>query len=261
MILVSCIVPMYNSSKTILRALESIINQNFIGELQIVIVDDGSFDDSVALVQEFIKFNKEFWIDIIRKQNGGVSSARNEGMKFAKGQYIAFLDSDDFWLPEKLKLQIEIMNSDNNIDLLGCMADDNILDKYLGKKVDRILLLSPFNYTIKTILITSTVIFKKNVYDRIGGFNLDMKYCEDMNYWLRIMQYFNCYLLNQSLVVMEHNNQMKHAGGLSSKMWEMEKGELHNLALINKIGLINKVQYIFSVIFSLLKFARRRLFY
>ena len=260
MILISCVVPMYNSSKTIVRALESIKNQDFIGKLQIVIVDDGSSDDSVSLVENFITFNQDLWIDLLKKENGGVSSARNEGMRLAKGDYIAFLDSDDFWMADKLKLQCGTMSSNKNIDLLGCVADGNILKCYLGKKVDRIILLSPFKYTIKTRLITSTVFFKKSVYDSIGGFDVAMKYSEDMNYWLRIMEHYNCYLLNESLVKMEHNDNMKHAGGLSNKLWEMEKGELSNIKYVYNAGMINEIQYVTALTFSFLKYMKRRLF-
>lgn len=260
MILISCIVPMYNSSKTIIRALESIKNQNFIGKIQIVVIDDGSSDNSLSVVENFININTDLWIDLIKKENGGVSTARNEGMQFAKGQYIAFLDSDDFWMPEKLQVQFDTMSANEHIDLLGCNADGNILNRYLGLKADRIILLSPFKYTIKTLLITSTVFFKKSIYDTIGGFDINMKYSEDMNYWLRIMERFNCYFLNESLVVMEHNDNMKHAGGLSNKLWEMQKGELFNIRSIYKMGLLNNLQYFIALNFSFLKFLKRRLF-
>lgn len=260
MILVSCIVPMYNSSRTILRALESIKNQNFSGKLQIIVVDDGSTDNSISIVEDYIIINDDLWIDLIKKENGGVSTARNEGMKSAKGVYIAFLDSDDFWMPGKLQLQYDTISSNDHIDLLGCSADGNVLNRYLGVEVGRIILLSPFKYIIKTLLITSTVFFKKSIYDSIGGFDINMKYSEDMNYWLRIMKHFNCYFLNESLVIMEHDDNMKHAGGLSNKLWEMQKGELYNIKSVYKMGLLNNLQYIIALNFSFFKFIKRRLF-
>ncbi|SHM61980.1 glycosyltransferase family 2 protein [Flavobacterium saccharophilum] len=261
MAIISCIVPMYNSSKTIVRALESIRKQTYEGQLQIVVVDDGSQDDSVLLVEDFKSKNNKLWIDLVKKENGGVSSARNEGLKYIKGDYIAFLDSDDIWLSEKIKLQLNAIMENSSIDLLGSTLDDIILTKVLGRKVGRLIPLKPFGYAIKTQLVTSTVFFKREVYEKIGGFDENMKYSEDMNYWFRAMEFFNCYLLNIPLVIMEHNNNMKHAGGLSNKLWAMEKGELMNIKYIYNKGQINFGEFIFASVFSFLKFLRRGVFH
>lgn len=255
--LISCIVPMYNSSKTILRALESIKNQTYNGEFQLIIIDDGSLDNSVSIVEDFKKKNSDLWIDVIKKENGGVSSARNMGMKYAKGDYIAFLDSDDEWLQEKILLQLETIILNPEIDLIGCTVDGITLKKVLGRKVGLLIELSPFSYIIKTQMSTPTVFFKKEVYKKIGEFDETMKYSEDMNYWLRCMEHFKCYVLNVPLVTVERNNIMKNCGGLSNKLWAMEKGELKNIKYIYEKGLINYFQYIFARLFSLLKFIRR----
>ena len=260
MTLISCVIPMYNSSKTILRALESIKNQTYQGKFQIIVVDDGSNDESVFLVEKFKKDNLNLWIDLIKKENGGVSSTRNLGMKYAQGEYIAFLDSDDHWLTAKIELQLEVMNSCKNIHLLGCTRDGVIHKRILGRKVGRLVPLAPLRYVLKSQLITSSVLFKREVYERIGGFDESMKYAEDMNYWLRSMEYFKCYLLNMPLVVMEYNNDMKHSGGLSSKLWDMEKGELKNIREIYNKEQINFGEYIFASVFSFFKFIRRSLF-
>lgn len=256
MTLISCVIPMYNSSKTILRALESIKNQTYQGEFQIIVVDDGSYDDSVSLVEDFKNRNFDLWIDLLKKENGGVSSTRNLGMKHAQGEYVAFLDSDDEWLKEKMELQLEVMISHPYIYLLGCTYGI-ILKRILGRKVGRLIPLEPFGYVLKSQLITSTIIFRREVYERIGGFDESMKYAEDMNYWLKSMEYFKCYVLNRPLVVMEYSNDMKHSGGLSNKLWAMEKGELKNIGYIYNKGHINFVQYIFASAFSFLKFIKR----
>lgn len=260
MTLISCVIPMYNSSKTILRALESIKNQTYQGKFQIIVVDDGSNDESVFLVEKFKKDNLNLWIDLIKKENGGVSSTRNLGMKYAQGEYIAFLDSDDHWLKEKIELQFNVMISQQNIHLLGCTGDGVVPKRVLGSKADELIPLEPFGYALKSQLITSSVLFKREVYERIGGFDESMKYAEDMNYWLRSMEYFKCYLLNKPLVVMEYNNDMKHSGGLSSKLWDMEKGELKNIREIYNKEQINFCEYIFASVFSFFKFIRRSLF-
>lgn len=258
MTIISCIIPMYNSSKTIIRALDSIRKQTYQeGVLQIIVIDDGSTDNSIDLVQDFKRTYSTVNITLLKKENGGVSSARNEGLKYAKGNYIAFLDSDDIWLNNKIKLQLDTIIENPNIDLLGSTFDDITFTKVLGRKVGKLIPLKPFGYAIKTQLVTSTVLFKRDVYDKIGGLNESMKYSEDMNYWFRAMKFFNCYLLNIPLVVMEHNNNMKFGGGLSNKLWEMEKGELLNIKYIYMNGQINFGQYIFASLFSLLKFIKR----
>lgn len=260
MTLISCVIPMYNSSKTILRALESIKNQTYKGRFQIIVVDDGSNDQSVFLVEEFKKDNLDLWIDLIKKENGGVSSTRNLGMKYAQGEYIAFLDSDDHWLKEKIDLQFNVLISQQHIHLLGCTRDETILRRVLGRKVGELIPLAPFSYVLKSQLITSSVLLKREVYERVGGFDESKKYAEDMNYWLRCMEHFKCYLLNSSLVIMECKKDMKHSGGLSSKLWDMEKGELKNIREIYNKEQINFGEFIFASVFSYFKFIRRGLF-
>lgn len=257
MILVTCIIPMYNSSQTILRALNSIKFQNFDGSFQIIVVDDGSIDNSVILVEKFRDENLDLCIDIFKKKNGGVSSARNFAMDHATGEYIAFLDSDDEWNKEKIQIQIEIMVKNPQIDLLGCRNSTSTSVTLPQSDNLPLIKLNSFNYVLKTSLITSSVIMRRLIYVEIGGFNENMRYSEDMNYWLRAMQKFNCYLLVLPLIILESNNLVKHSGGLSTKRWEMEKGELENIKYIYKTKQINLMQYFLATVFSLLKYLRR----
>lgn len=93
----SIIIPVYNAAKFIARCIESIINLNLIN-VEVILIDDGSTDDSVSICQSYItSYN---WIRLLKKTNGGVSTARNKGLDVAKGKYIFFLDSDDFVTPE-----------------------------------------------------------------------------------------------------------------------------------------------------------------
>src|SRR5690554_8078017 len=105
--MISVIIPMYNAEKTILNALNSIKNQTYKDDFEILVVNDGSIDKSVDCVEKFKKENPEWKIELIHQTNQGVSSARNKGLKVAKGEYIAFLDADDEWLPEKTEKQMK----------------------------------------------------------------------------------------------------------------------------------------------------------
>lgn len=105
--MVSVIMPMYNSEKYIEVSIQSVINQTY-PYWELIIVDDCSNDRSVNIVEKYVKLDKRLKL-LNSKKNSGVAKSRNQGIKLAQGRYIAFLDSDDVWLPEKLKYQIEFM--------------------------------------------------------------------------------------------------------------------------------------------------------
>lgn len=138
-IVVSVIIPMYNSERTIERALNSVVNQTYQGNIEIIVINDGSQDNSLNLVKEYKKkLNKEnIEIFIINKKNGGVSTARNEGLRKAKGKYIALLDSDDEWLKTKLETQIELLKNNSKIDFLGSQVNYRE-SKIMFKKISKL---------------------------------------------------------------------------------------------------------------------------
>lgn len=108
--LVSVITPMYNAQKYILDTIASVQAQTY-SRWEMIIVDDGSADGSVEAVREAAA--KDSRIRLIRQENSGVAAARNRGIKAAKGRYLAFLDSDDLWRPEKLERQLALMEKQN----------------------------------------------------------------------------------------------------------------------------------------------------
>ena len=135
---VSVVIPMYNSEKTIEQVLGSVISQTAISEIaEIIVVDDGSTDSSALLVEEFIRTHPTSSILLIRQPNGGVSSARNHGIRIAKGEYIALLDSDDLWMPQKIERQLQILNNNPEIVFLGSAY-------YLGLKKQAVKLTLPW---------------------------------------------------------------------------------------------------------------------
>ena len=101
---ISVIIPMYNAQNTIIKAIESVFNQKCNYNIEIIIINDGSLDESVNILKDYLLNHKhKSSVKIISKKNGGVSSARNEGLRIAKGEFIAFLDSEDQWLENKLE--------------------------------------------------------------------------------------------------------------------------------------------------------------
>lgn len=252
--MISVIIPMYNSANTIERALQSIVTQDYDGLVEIIVVNDGSKDNSVQIVEKFIEFNKEVTIKLILQENGGVSKARNTGLKNAKGDFVAFLDSDDAWFTNKLSNQMKILRDNVNIDLLGAAFEGF----YFTKNREGDLFNVKFkNLIFKNYFQPSTVILKKNVIDKIGLFDESQKYAEEGNFFFRVSQEFNCFFYNKKLIVYGDGKQGFGVSGLSANLKEMEKGELKNLKFAYKNNWINLFTYAYAVSFSILKYIRR----
>jgi glycosyltransferase involved in cell wall biosynthesis len=106
--LVSVIIPVYNGARYLRAALSSVFAQTY-QPFEVIVVDDGSIDDSGVIAQSFSD------VRYIRQENQGVAAARNHGIEAARGDFFAFLDQDDLWTPEKLKLQIEYLLNDQDL--------------------------------------------------------------------------------------------------------------------------------------------------
>ena len=115
--LVSVIIPTYNSGVYLKEAVESVLDQDY-PNLEVVVVDDGSTDDSLILLTKY--FDR---IQIVKSQNFGAGSARNLGIQASSGEYLAFLDSDDKWIQNKISLQMNKM-FDENLDLIYCAGQE-----------------------------------------------------------------------------------------------------------------------------------------
>lgn len=253
---ISVIIPVYNSSKTIGNTLNSIKNQTFL-PFEVIIIDDGSTDNSVDVIFDFINSNITLDIQLIKKENGGVSSARNAGIRIAQGDWIALLDSDDEWLPNKLERQIEVINKNSEIDFLGTNRNGECFETILWKKLSHLTKISPKLLMVKFIFVVPTIIFKKEIISTIGYFDETQKYAEEGNYFIRITQKFNCFLLNESLVITGGGKDHYGHSGLSGNLKEMEKGELRNIKYAYNLGIVNYFQYVILVVFSVFKYIRR----
>lgn len=247
---------MYNASKTIRATLDSVKNQSY-KDFEIIIIDDGSTDDCASLVEAYIIENPELEINLIKKVNGGVSTARNMGLKNSSGKYIAFLDSDDEWLNGKLERQMEVLKQHPEIDFLGTTRNDEHFDKVLWKHFSLLTRIGAKFLLVKFIFVVPTIIFKSEIIDNIGYFDESQKYAEEGNYFIRICNKYNCYLLNESLVITGGGKAHFGASGLSGNIKEMEKGELKNMKYAYNLGIINILEYYLLVMFSLLKYLRR----
>ena len=116
--LVSVVIPLYNKESYIIQTLQSVLNQTY-SNLECIIVDDGSTDKSVEITSRFISDNKLSW-SLITQVNSGQTQARNRGIHEARGEYIAFLDSDDLWPVDKIELQVEAIEKNSKSVLVLC---------------------------------------------------------------------------------------------------------------------------------------------
>jgi glycosyltransferase involved in cell wall biosynthesis len=184
---VSVIIPIYNRADLLPRAMSSVLNQTF-QDFELIIVDDGSTDNTKQVVEEFQKKDKRIKY-IWQENSGGPAKPRNIGIKDSQGEYIAFLDSDDDWLPEKLEKQLEIFekNRQTNLGFVGCNAlivKEDKIQEYKTPKYKNIL---PKILEGCFIWSCSSVIIKKLVLDKVGFFDENLKIGDDWDMWIRII--------------------------------------------------------------------------
>lgn len=252
--LISVVIPMYNAEKTILRAINSVINQTCDQPVEIIVVNDGSKDNSENVVSNFIRENPNVNLKLISQVNGGVSKARNAGLKNVKGDFVAFLDSDDEWFSDKLEKQIKIFQTNSEIDFLGAGFEGFRLN---NKKEGEIVKIDFRKLLFKNYFQPSTVVFRREVFDVIGYFDESQRYAEEGNFFLRIAHEYNCYFLNSNCIVFGDGKEGFGVSGLSSNLKEMERGELKNLRFVYRQSWIGVFTYLIAVTFSILKYFRR----
>ncbi|WP_296876834.1 glycosyltransferase family A protein [Thomasclavelia sp.] len=221
---ITVVIPMYNSQKTIIRTLDSICNQTGINYIkEIVLVDDGSTDETYNIVNDYRNHAKTN-VRIIKKENSGVSSARNIGIKSCDTKWIAFCDSDDFWVPKKLAVQANFINNNIDVDFVGTNHTKKVL-KILGKKIDTIHKATVKELCIKMYPQTSTVLIKKKVCEKCGYFDEKQRYSEDANFFIKVAHDFNYYYIPEQLVIYDNHQGESRKSGLSRNLKEMHKGE------------------------------------
>ncbi|NVP03315.1 glycosyltransferase family 2 protein [Photobacterium damselae subsp. damselae] len=254
---ISVVIPAYNSSSTIIKSISSVKNQKLIDstDLEIIIVNDGSTDNTEYLVREYIS-NNSGNIVIINKDNGGVSSARNLGIKESTGEWIAFLDSDDEWLPNKLQKQIDVINSTHGVNFIGCARNNEVLS-VLGRKIETLYEASCHDLLVKMFPQTSTALVRKDILNIVGYYDETMTHSEDGELWLRICAKGGFYYLPNSLVMTGNGKDNFGHSGLSANLNKMYHGNVKilKMALQNKI--ISYWKYFILRIFYGLKHLRR----
>lgn len=197
--MLTVIIPLYNKVYTIAESVNSVLSQSF-REFELIIVNDGSSDGSLATLSSI----KDSRIRIFSKVNGGVSSARNFGIRNAKYDLIAFLDADDIWDKDFLEQMLIFRGSHSQASIFA----SNILLKSNNFKKNAInfiqsgYVIDYFKVALDHAIVTSSsVIIEKKVFDEVGFFNEDLRSGEDLDMWYRIINKYQLAFLNVPLAV------------------------------------------------------------
>ncbi|MCM1257605.1 MAG: glycosyltransferase [Roseburia sp.] len=182
--LVSVITPVYNAEKYIGKTIESILSQTY-QDIELILVDDCSTDNSEKIIKKYCKKNSNI-VYFKQKTNRGAAVARNTALKIAKGRYVAFLDSDDIWYPEKTKKQLELMlekESPFSYTAIEMINDQGNLVK--SKRNVRTSI--DYKYLLhNTMIATSSVIIDRNV---LGDFQMPLRRGgQDYATWLMLLR-------------------------------------------------------------------------
>jgi glycosyltransferase involved in cell wall biosynthesis len=231
---VSVIIPTYNRGWIIKEAIDSVLAQDYT-EFELIVVDDGSTDHTSDVLCSYRNV-----IKVLSQKNKGVSAARNRGISEASGKFVAFLDSDDLWLSQKLSVQIEFFNQ--TPDALICQTEEvwirnglRVNPKKRHKKPSGMI----FKPSLELCLVSpSAVMIQRTLFDTVGGFDETLPACEDYDLWLRISCRFPIHLIDTPLIIKRggHDDQLSKGAGL-------DKFRIRAIEKIIKSGLLSGDQH------------------
>lgn len=202
--LVSVVIPTRNRAAYLEQAIRSVLGQTY-PEIELIVVNDGSTDGTSSLLSSLQV--QEPRISVVHLSGEGASAARNAGIKKATGEYIAFLDDDDLWLPRKLERQIEVLERDRSIGLV--YAQSVIVDEKVNAR--RVW---PSNgmptsfkdlYRTGNTIPTMTVVVRGSCLKQVGGFDTRFRICQDYDLWLRIANSFPVKAVTEVLAIYRHH--------------------------------------------------------
>lgn len=215
--MISVIIPAYNSAHFILETIRSILSQTY-SDIEIIVIDDGSSDNTHAVLADHIKQKQ---IIYILQQNQGPAAARNNGVKHAQGEFIAFVDADDIWLPNKLAEQICLFDHDETgLVYSGIEMFDSENGHTIKTKTSNINGHVFEQLLINNFIPTSTVLIRRQAFENF--YTGTEFYCaEDYDLWLKISRKWR--IASTNSITCKHR---KHMGSLSSNLSKMYKDEL-----------------------------------
>jgi glycosyltransferase involved in cell wall biosynthesis len=202
---VSIVIPAYNHERYVGEAIRSVLDQTF-QDFELIIINDGSTDNTEA---EILKF-KDDRIRYSSQGNRGLSATLNRGIDLARGEYFGLLPSDDLYIREKVETQVKAFQERGNA--LGILFSRQIIIDAQGNDLLEGPIIDWFNVPYKNkeeifpalfeknFLAAPTMMCKKECFDKVGGFDESIYYCQDYDMWLRMMKYYDVRVLDQALI-------------------------------------------------------------
>lgn len=181
---VSVVIPAYNAGLWIGEAIESVLNQSF-HRLELIVVDDGSNDDTLSIAKSFTDPRIRF----LHQENRGLSAARNAGIRESRGEYVAFLDADDIFRPNKLEHQVWALDQKPDLALVTCGFE--VVDERRGSVGEQRPWLAQPNIDLQSLLfvnpvLPSTLVVRGSVFESVGFFDETLHRYEDWEFSLRL---------------------------------------------------------------------------
>ncbi len=228
---VSVVVPTFNRGEVLPRALDSILGQTF-GAFELIVVDDGSIDATAELVERDYPD-----VHLLRQENRGVSAARNAGIAAAQGEWIAFLDSDDAWLPEKLQRQMEALETEPGHRF--CHTDEIWIRD--GQRVNPTAKYAKSGGWVyqsclpHCVISPSSVLMHRDLLSETGNFDESLEICEDYDLWLRVTARERVLFVDQQLLFKYGG----HKDQLSTRHWGMDRFRIQALQRVLNQSLVS----------------------
>ena len=229
--IVSTIIPVYNRTETLVRAVQSVLDQTY-KSFEIIIVNDGStIGEFESIKSKLLNMDERIRV-IDHIVNRGASAARNTGAKNARGELLAFLDSDDEWLPEKLEMQVNIMKDNHEVGMVSTGfyfidVNKNVKNVHYPKCKHDWLECLFYSNAIGT---TSTILLSRECFEKVGGFNENFVSCQDWEFYLKIAKKYKISVIKKPLV-----NYWYHGKSISGNYEKVLKGHLSILDEIMNI--------------------------
>jgi GT2 family glycosyltransferase len=225
---VSVIIPTYNRAAVLGRALDSVLAQTY-QDVEIFVVDDGSTDQTAELLHTYVPR-----VTVLTQANSGISRARNRGIHASSGEYVAFLDSDDAWLPRKLERQIDILTHQPDIPV--CHTEEiwirrgvrvNPMQKHHKSGGYIFPACLPF-----CVISPSAALIRRALFEMVGYFDERLPVCEDYDLWLRIAKTYPVAFIAEPLIVKYGG----HADQLSHSVWGLDRFRIQALEKLLRAG-------------------------
>jgi len=214
---VSVVIPTCNRAHDVCDAIDSALGQTF-RDLEVLVVDDGSTDDTPEVIRR--RFGSEPRLELLRQANAGAGAARNRGIRRARGEYVAFLDSDDLWLPEKLELQIAHLDAHPAAGLVFC----DLFFEEPGRRVRRFEATRFAGDTSLRGLVergfplcTPAVVARRQALLEVGLFDETLRCAQDWDLWIRLLARTPAVYVDRPMGI------VRRRGGNLSRDWQLEK--------------------------------------